>query len=102
MNGVRIAMPFGFETAHAVRQEGGLALTLCPDLPGYWTVTHLKSGRRIGPGFQLLEQANELMDALLCCGDWTRAQKTIFSDREMIELAELVRSSAVETLRGGV
>lgn len=59
----------------------GLALTLVPLQPewgdrqreGYsqWSITHIQSGRRIGPGFEERRDAQKVAEALYPVADWT-------------------------------
>lgn len=59
----------------------GLALTLVPLQPEYgdrqregysqWSITHILSGKRIGPGFEERRDAQRVAEALADCGDWT-------------------------------
>lgn len=54
----------------------GLALTLVPladSADGYaqWSITHIQSGKRIGPGFEERRDAQRVAEALADCGDWT-------------------------------
>lgn len=54
----------------------GLALTLVPldgDPTGYaqWSITHIQSGKRIGPGFEERRDAQRVAEALADVTDWT-------------------------------
>ena len=59
----------------------GLALTLVPLQPEYgdrqregysqWSITHIISGRRIGPGFEERRDAQRVAEALADVTDWT-------------------------------
>ena len=54
----------------------GLALTLVPladSADGYaqWSITHIQSGKRIGPGFEERRDAQRVAEALADVTDWT-------------------------------
>lgn len=59
----------------------GLALTLVPLVAEWgdkqraeesrWSITHLKSGKRVGPGFEERKDAQKVAEALYGACDWT-------------------------------
>jgi hypothetical protein len=77
----------------------GLALTLVPlDLgfPGEawrhtdtrWSVTHIQSGKRVGPGFEERRDAQKVAEALYGVANWT------LGERELLALPDIQRAVA--------
>lgn len=78
----------------------GLAVTLIPmergqsgPQPDTWeqyTVTHRKSGKRIGPGFEELRDARHVAEALGSLADWSLPE---FALRALPEIEDRVRET---------
>ena len=77
----------------------GLALTLVPLVPEWgdwqraeetrWSVTHLQSGKRVGPGFEERRDAQKVAEALYGVANWTLPESALLA------LPDLPRAVAV-------
>jgi len=71
----------------------GLALTLVPLVPEWgdrqraeetrWSVTHIKSGKRVGPGFEERRDAQKVAEALYGVANWTLPESSLLADPEL-------------------
>ena len=57
----------------------GLGLCWLEDMH-CWTITHLDSGQRIGPGFQELREARRAAEQLADLTDWTLPASILLAD----------------------
>lgn len=80
----------------------GLALTLVPLLDSAdgwaeWTVTHIDSGMRVGPGWQERRDAQRCAEFLAGLADWTDPAAILLADANLQDtVAEMVLRCAEE------
>jgi hypothetical protein len=71
MRPVHVLTIYGLEPQPCVARRNGLAITRSLIHPRRWTLTHIKSGRRLGPLCDLrLSEARVALGIAASLGDW--------------------------------
>ncbi len=74
----------------------GLAFHKAPDLPQFWTVTHIVSGLSIVGGMELRADAASAMKELAASTDWERDAEEIRDDDNIEQIREDIVAAAAK------